>query len=253
MFLPARSPILSPASNPRDIFELQLRRRSSDPCRRVVVPAPLAPCVDTAKVVGSFGDAMHLGQAPAAPSGRADHGAPATRALTSVRCKHCSLLVFEGPAYYDVWHGIVSHRGGVPASQGAGCGDAGSGSCEDVGDSGRPGNEGRRGGGGMGVGGDGDGEQGRSRGERIAGNAAGEASAADVESTIPCGQRVGGRRHEMRGVRDKRVSFTVRRVSRVVPAESVVEHPEARSERERRRRSFERSVTETGAGSGRSG
>lgn len=46
---------------------------------------------------------------------------------------------------------------------------------------------------------------------------------------------------------DKRLSFTIRRVARVISADSVMEHPEARREMERRRRGFERSVTETGA------
>ncbi|CAN0530511.1 unnamed protein product [Ectocarpus sp. 12 AP-2014] len=50
----------------------------------------------------------------------------------------------------------------------------------------------------------------------------------------------------------KRLSFTIRRVARVVPADSVMEHSEARSEMERRRRGFERSVTETGGDAGTS-
>ena len=52
------------------------------------------------------------------------------------------------------------------------------------------------------------------------------------------------KRQEVGGVQ-KRLSFTIRRVARVIPADAVMEHAEARSEMERRRRGFERAVTET--------
>lgn len=104
---------------------------------------------------------------------------PTRRALASVRCEDCSLVVFEGAAYYDAWHGIASTAG-----------------------------------------------------DSITGGAPTAADARDREA----------------GAVRKRLSFTIRRVARVVPADSVMEHPEARSETERRRRGFERSVTETGGG-----
>ncbi|CAN0045098.1 unnamed protein product [Ascophyllum nodosum] len=99
--------------------------------------------------------------------GETGTGTVKKRSLASVKCEHCSLIVFEGRAYNDVWHGI-------PASL---------------------------------------------------------ASREDEQGPES---------------RNRRLSFTVRRVARVISADSVVEHPEARSEMERRRLAFESSVSETG-------
>lgn len=91
------------------------------------------------------------------------------RSMVSVECEHCSLVVFEGRAYHDFYHGIAARD-------------------------------------------DYDGKEKK---------------------------------------KTKRLSFTVRRVARVVGADTVLEHPEGRSEMERRRRAFERSVAETtGIGKG---
>ena len=137
-------------------------------------------------------------------------------ALASVRCEDCSLVVFEGPAYYDAWHGIAStvgDSGGAPATEAvvaeaAAYGEGGSNSGQ---------------------------------------------AAAGAQATAPSYSSSGGGmlgvdvgRDREAGAGQKRLSFTIRRVARVVPADSVMEHPEARSEMERRRRGFERSVTETG-------
>lgn len=136
--------------------------------------------------------------------------AAARRALASVRCEDCSLVVFEGAAYYDAWHGIASTAtasdssttGGATATSQAAAGATANGGSGSKSDLAAPG--------GGGVLGSGDS---RDRGD---------------------------------GAGGKRLSFTIRRVARVVPADSVMEHLEARNEMERRRRGFERSVTETG-------
>lgn len=153
-----------------------------------------------------------------------EHGGKglATRALASVACESCSLLVFEGQAYHDVWHGIVSTERGddVPAASSS------------------------------------------AGGEGLAGN---QTSPENPEMDDPRrgqgadghrwplqeGVDAAGDRIQVRGMGGRcddkrRLSFTIRRVVRVVPRESQVEHPEAQAERERRRRAFERSVTEVG-------
>lgn len=153
----------------------------------------------------------------------ADHGGKglATRALASVACESCSLLVFEGQAYHDVWHGIVSTGRGeyVPAASSAG----GEGLAWNQTPPENPEMDDPR------------------RGQGADGPRwplhEGIDAAGDRIQLHGMGGRCGDKR---------RLSFTIRRVVRVVPRESQVEHPEAQAERERRRRAFERSVTEVG-------
>lgn len=111
------------------------------------------------------------------------------KSLVSVECEHCSLVVFEGRAYRDFWHGIAATSS---------------------------------------LRGDGEDDY-------------------DAEKIKRMGSH--GKKKKK-----KRLSFTVRRVVRVVGADTVLEHPEARSEMERKRRAFERSVAETTAkGKGKGG
>lgn len=170
------------------------------------------------------------------------------RAVASVKCQDCSLVVFEGQAYYDVWHGIASTgttatRGVVGDSNGSRRIDdeCGSGSCNNAvfsnnGDSDMRGDISVR---------------------REDGSMRDDEEPHDYRSIPSDAVSVGGCENSGRGAEgaddrssvgspNKRLSFTIRRVAKVVSADSVVEHAEARSECERRRKFFERSVTETG-------
>lgn len=163
-----------------------------------------------------------------------------TRAVASVQCQDCSLVVFEGQAYYDLWHGIASTvttttRGVVGDASGLNQinGERGSVSCSNrsdvMGD-----NSIRR-------------EDGALR------NQEGRHDCRAIPGAVSAGGHENGDRgaggaddRSGRSSANKRLSFTIRRVAKIVSADSVVEHAEARSERERRRKFFERSVTETG-------
>lgn len=147
------------------------------------------------------------------------------RALTSVRCEDCSLVVFEGAAYYDAWHGIASTAGGGDNSSAATSGALTTADAAEAAVAGAVVN----------------GEEGGSKGSQD------DAAAPGAQAAAPSHSSGGGvARDREGGAARKRLSFTIRRVARVVPADSVMEHSEARSEMERRRRGFERSVTETG-------
>ncbi|CAN0475576.1 unnamed protein product, partial [Hapterophycus canaliculatus] len=151
----------------------------------------------------------------------------ATRALASVRCEDGSLVMFKGQAYHDAWHGIASTAGTgsgaavtalaastISAEPDA---DADAVACSE--------------------------SSSRTSDDHAAGGAA-RTDAADAISTGAAGGS--DIRGEVKGVSQKRLSFTIRRVARVLAADSVMEHSEARSEMERRRRGFEHSVTDTG-------
>lgn len=134
------------------------------------------------------------------------------RAVASVRCEDCSLVVFEGQAYHDAWHGIASTAGNSSSSSCAATAVA-----------------------------------------TAAATAAPPPPPPAVAAPSAQVDSMGGDgdgRDGAEGTAQKRLSFTIRRVARVIPADAVMEHPEARSEMERRRRGFERSVTETGVAAG---
>ncbi|CAN0385816.1 unnamed protein product, partial [Ectocarpus sp. 13 AM-2016] len=132
----------------------------------------------------------------------------AKRALVSVKCEDCSLVVFEGRAYHEAWHGIASTAGSSatmsateaasPARTEAKVATNGKISTTD---------------------------------ERVAAPQGVDEVAPSFSGTVKGGDR-GGEAETAQ----KRLSFTIRRVARVVPADSVMEHSEARSEMERRRR-----------------
>ncbi|CAM9934944.1 unnamed protein product [Ectocarpus fasciculatus] len=148
----------------------------------------------------------------------------AKRALVSVKCEDCSLVVFEGKAYHEAWHGIASTAGsGVTMSAAEAAPPARTDA--EVATSGNI----------------------STIGERVAAAQGTDEVAPSFSGTVNGGDRGGARE-----AAQKRLSFTIRRVARVVPADSVMEHSEARSEMERRRRGFERSVTETGGDAGAS-
>lgn len=179
------------------------------------------------------------GRTSNAPSEAARGEGSSTRALTSVKCEHCSLIVFEGQAYYDMWHGIASTLPHRSDSSELECSDAGHVGCRS-----------HR----LGCASDGardeceDGTVQRN-GDSCRGTLGGH-PCEGVQARGGHISRYSGDCGNMR--RDKRLSLTIRRVARVVPADSAVEHPEARRERERRRLFFERSVTETGTPSAKS-
>eukprot|EP00752_Nemacystus_decipiens_P001554 g1521.t1 len=151
-------------------------------------------------------------------------------ALASVRCEDCSLVVFEGPAYYDAWHGIASTAGdtttgGAPATTETAMAAGAAGAAAN-------------------------GEGGNRSDQAAPGVQAAAPSHSSGRAALSgCGGGID--RDREGGTERKRLSFTIRRVARVVPRDSVMEHPEARSEMERRRRGFERSVTETGVAAAR--
>eukprot|EP00903_Cladosiphon_okamuranus_P016542 g15260.t1 len=162
--------------------------------------------------------AEHVGfGATGADECRGQRKTAARRALASVRCEDCSLVVFEGAAYYDAWHGIAS-TAGDSSTTGGGAPATGQ-TAAAAAANGRDGN----------------------RSGPASSGAAGPGAPAATPSYSSSGDVRGG----ANGAGGKRLSFTIRRVARVAPADSVIEHPEARSEMERRRRGFERSVTET--------
>ncbi|CAM9410128.1 unnamed protein product, partial [Scytosiphon promiscuus] len=130
-----------------------------------------------------------------------------------------SLVVFEGQAYHDAWHGIAStagNGGGAAAPAAPAAATTTAGRAEPTVEAKGPARDG-----GSGCTGD----------EHASGDTVRtEAAAAG----------------ELGGDSQTRLSFTIRRVARVLPPDSVMEHSEARSEMERRRRGFERSVTDAG-------
>lgn len=164
-------------------------------------------------------------------------GYPKKKALASVKCEDRSLTVFEGEAYYDLWHGVACSPGTLPrnrltkkeqqfTSNSAGRDNGrctfpppryatescnGCSSC-----GGHVGSLEKK-------------EQAKS-------------SEGAAWSTHACLDSNSGSTRRC----SKRLSFTIRRVAKVVSADSVMEHAEGRIERERRRMFFERSVTETG-------
>lgn len=154
-----------------------------------------------------------------------------TRALASVWCEDCSLVVFEGQAYHDAWHGIASTAGtgggGRTAARSAAATETipeeSTNDIEAV-----PSGNGSS----------------RNNNEHEPGGPTSTDGAAARYSDDDAGGSDG--KGGVGGVSQKRLSFTIRRVARVLPPDSVMEHPEARSEMERRRRGFERSVTDTG-------
>lgn len=146
----------------------------------------------------------------------------AKRALVSVTCEDCSLVVFEGKAYHEAWHGIAS--------------TAGSGATISAAEAAPPART--------------EAEVATSLNTSTTGDRVAAPQGADEVAPSFSGTVNGGDRGEVEEADQKRLSFTIRRVARVVPADSVMEHSEARSEMERRRRGFERSVTETGGDAG---
>lgn len=201
---------------------------------------------------------------------------PSRRAVASVKCEDCSLVVFEGQAYYDAWHGIAASAGDPAIGR---LGESASGNSDGRGNEdgiGLRSNGNENGGGGGNYEG---GEFGRRGEDAVSSNAGqtdmktediavrqqsvlvrGKGKDSQGGRSMPASDVVSdGRRSDYCGgwgagadasrsvsSADKRLSFTIRRVAKVVPADSVVEHAEARSERERRKKFFERSVTETG-------
>lgn len=137
------------------------------------------------------------------------------KALASVRCEDCSLVVFEGQAYHDAWHGIASTAGSGSSSSSA--------ATAAVPPTTTP-----------------------TPTQAVATPNLSDGVGSGDGSTLGDGN---GRDWDEKTAQ-KRLSFTIRRVARVIPADSLMEHPEARSEMERRRRGFERSVTETGVTAG---
>lgn len=164
--------------------------------------------------------------------------------MASVKCEHCSLVVFEGRAYRDVWHGIASTATSAespPANSPAGIGGSaiaaaacsGSFAAETT-----PGEEHPASDSTSGDGISGKGEDGVRPNDK-------ESSGGSHRCNGPSSSSV-AINSSINSAGDKRLSFTIRRVARVISPDSVMEHAEARSEMERRRRGFERSVTETG-------
>ncbi|CBN80039.1 conserved unknown protein [Ectocarpus siliculosus] len=148
----------------------------------------------------------------------------AKRALVSVKCEHCSLVVFEGKAYREAWHGIAS--------------TAGSGATMSATEAAPPART--------------EAEVATSGNISTIDDCVAAPQGADEVAPSFSGTVKGGDLGGVGEAAQKRLSFTIRRVARVVPADSVMEHSEARSEMERRRRGFERSVTETGGDAGTS-
>ncbi|CAN0391528.1 unnamed protein product [Laminaria digitata] len=160
--------------------------------------------------------------AAAAAIGPAASDSRSLRSLASVTCEDCSLVVFEGQAYHDVWHGIKT------------TGNAASTTPPPPPPPPPP----------------------PTTTTKPSGTLTAETHyARSIEEATAAAPTAVSRRNYGRGGgsfgggdvggAQKRLSFTLRRVARVVPADSVMEHPEARSEMERRRRGFERAVTET--------
>lgn len=166
----------------------------------------------------------------------------ARRSLASVKCEDCSLVVFEGRAYRDVWHGIASTATSAesppvntPADIGgsviAAAACSGSFAAETTPGEEHPAINSNSGGGVSGRGED----KMRPNDKESSGGSHRRNSPSSSSVAIDSGS-----------AGNKRLSFTIRRVARVISPDSVMEHAEARSEMERRRRGFERSVTETG-------
>lgn len=200
---------------------------------------------DCADIAASAAGADNNGAADAGSPGRQRQVAAvavASRALASVRCEDCSLVVFEGAAYYDAWHGIASIAGtedGAPDKTAAAAAKEAEAavpprSKELVAAEGVAGGE----------------EGGCENGEDAAAAKGARGAATGKGAVGGDAQGCGAAMDGGEGGAQKRLSFTIRRVARVVPADSIMEHAEARSEMERRRRGFERSVTETGVAGG---
>lgn len=139
------------------------------------------------------------------------------RALASVWCEDCSLVVFGGKVYYDAWHGIASTADNSGSSSSSSAETAAAAAAAAPPSPPPP--------------------------SPAVALPSAQVAAPSLSGGVGGGRRGGGGEE---GTVQKRLSFTIRRVARVIPADSVMEHSEARSEMERRRRGFERSVTETG-------
>ncbi|CAM9751792.1 unnamed protein product [Choristocarpus tenellus] len=140
------------------------------------------------------------------------------RAVASVLCEDCSLVVFEGEAYHNLWHGIVARveEEGTDKNRiyDLDQPEGSSGNCVC-----KEGNE----------------EQGENSLSAITNSAQQDGKRERKDTVLKPRQTT---------LEPRRLSFTVRCVGRLASPDSVIESQEGRNERERRQRFFELSVSD---------